>query len=213
MRPLRGLSVLIANGAGHVPIDPSVNSPILVALHDLHRALADLEIEYAIVGGLGVVRIGAQRTTGDIDVLVDRIEWERFRSAAESVGPAATAEQFRVGADWAEHCGTGMPVDALFAGDDWDLPFLLPKPGDIRVWDVSFGAFFLKPDQMLQLKAAVYLSKQREFGPATAAKDLADVTAILEAQPDLGSEAAVHDMPPDVQQVIRSAVREIDRRR
>jgi hypothetical protein len=55
----------------------------------------------------------------------------------------------------------------------------MPDPRKVAEFDESLGANFIGLHALVQLKTAVYLDKLREHGPSTAAKDLADVQALI----------------------------------
>jgi len=185
---------------------PGAGLPFHEVLKDLHRWLSRNNVVYTVIGGVAVVRSGSSRTTGDIDLLVRQDEWNRLQETAPDSG-------FCVGPDWAKHDESGSPVDLLFAGDDWELPFLLPDPERVREWDPAVGAWFMRPAALLELKAAVYLSKQVEYGEATAAHDLADVTALLSANPELRDEALLKTLHPSVQELLETTRQEVERYR
>jgi hypothetical protein len=193
---LSGLSLLAIS-------DPTGGIPFLPILRELHALLDGASMVYAVVGGVAVARAGGYRTTGDIDVLVRRAEWDRLVEGADKGGV------FRLGADWAEHGPSGVPIDMLFSGDDWDLPFFLQDPASVREWDEAAGAWFMQPVPLLELKAAVYASKLREFGEATAARDLSDLRSLLEAAPELGAPAVVASLHPSVRKIVDRTTAEI----
>lgn len=179
--------------------------PFSEVLRELHLWLTHNNVVYTVVGGVAVVRHGSSRTTGDIDLLVRPHEWTRLRKSA--------GVQFQVGPDWAVHNDSGTPIDVLYAGDDWDLPFLLPDPERVRQWDSAVGAWFMTPVALLELKAAVYLSKRAEYGEATAAHDLADVAALLSQNRELGADPVLESLHPSVRDVIRTTLQEVERYR
>jgi hypothetical protein len=180
---------------------PGAEIPFLSLLRELNEALVAAETCYAVIGGVAAARAGGSRTTGDIDVLVDREGWGRFQ--------ATPHDNFTVGADWARHNSSGVSIDVLFAGDDWDLPFVLPVPEEVREWDERAGAWFMRPVHLLALKAAVHRSKLREIGAATAAKDLADVRAILESDPTLLAAQELKDLPAEIIELLHRTMDEI----
>jgi hypothetical protein len=197
---LRGWPLLAATS-------PTQSIPFSSVVRDLQEMLEENGVRYAIVGGVAVVRLGSARTTGDIDVLLRRDEW-RALLAAPSKSPGA----FELREDSAAHQPTGTPIDLLFAGDDWELPFLLPDPARVREWDEALGAWFMKPAALLQLKASVYQSKLAEYGAATAAKDLNDVYSLLSARRELRDPELLASLHPHVRQTILQAIEEIEKR-
>lgn len=146
-------------------------SPILDTARKLHRLLSQNKIPYVIIGGLSVIRNGAVRTTGDVDVLVRKEQWPEIQ------GSLGGSFVFQV--DAAVDRETGVPVDFLYAGDDWDMVFPLPDPSRVSEYDGDLQANFLSLLSILELKTAVYLQKKRDDGIEIAAKDLADVVELL----------------------------------
>ena len=184
--------------------DASGGVPFLEILGELDRFLQEAEVIYAIVGGVAAVRAGGARTTGDIDLLVLREAWEELRRRQVADRP------FDVGPDWGLHRKTGVPLDVLFAEDDWELPFKMPDPEVVREWDPEVGAWFMEPLRLLELKAAVHESKRREFGEATAARDLEDVRAILAARPELAAPESLESLQPSVRALVARTAGEIE---
>ncbi|MFP4431880.1 MAG: hypothetical protein ACLFPV_11575 [Spirochaetaceae bacterium] len=197
---LSGLALLAVS-------DATAAIPFLPILRELHALFDNASVVYAVVGGVAVARAGGFRTTGDIDVLVRGVEWRGLAEGADKGG------SFRFGPDWAEHRPSGVPIDTLFAGDDWDLPFELPDPTAVREWDEAAGAWFMRPVRLVELKAAVYNSKRREYGDATAARDLADLRSLLQAKPELGAPAVVASLHPSVREIVAKTTEEISRYR
>ena len=179
--------------------------PFRSVIRALHGALEAAGVAYSIIGGVAVVRAGSVRTTGDIDILVRRDEWHAIlaRDVDES-------EVIEFGQDWADHRVSGVPIDVLFAGDDWELPFLMPNPEGVREWDDSAGAWFMKPAALLELKAAIYQSKLREYGASVAAKDLSDVSSLLASRPELRRPDRLERLHPSVRETVRQAVTELE---
>jgi len=185
---------------------PGGHVPFRYVLNELHGVLSRNNVTYAIIGGVAVARSGSSRTTGDIDVLLRRDEWNGLLESGNTAG-------FETGPDWATHRESSTPVDLLFAGDDWELPFLLPDPEKVREWDADVGAWFMAPPALIELKAAVYLSKRAEYGEATAAHDLADLSALLTANAGLREDVVIEALHPSVRDVVVKTRREVERYR
>ena len=188
---------------------PAQSIPFSSVIRDLHATLQAGGVTYAIIGGVAVARAGSSRTTGDIDLLLRREEWAGVLEAPLQRG---AHRRFELANDGATHKPSGVSIDILFAGDDWDLPFLLPDPGDVREWDRAAEAWFIKPARLLELKAAIYLSKMNEYGASVAAKDLYDVSALIAARPELRNTAQIEQFHPSIQETVRKTVVEIERR-
>ena len=147
-------------------------SPLLQALHRIDNLFEEHSVNYAVIGGLAVVRNGAVRTTIDIDLLTSREGWQKIRDAS----PAG----LRTAPDNAIDTKTDVQIDVLFEGDDWEMVIPLTKPEAISEYDEQLRAWFITLPHLLELKIAVYLKKLGEDGIEIAAKDLADVVALME---------------------------------
>ena len=90
--------------------------------------------------------------------------------------------QGEISSEGLENCvdkKTGISIDILFADEDWEMVMEMPDPRKVGEYDEKKGAFFMGLHDLVQLKMAVYLSKLKEYGPATAAKDLGDVQGLM----------------------------------
>ena len=152
-------------------------SPLLAALRRIDVLFEEHSVPYAVIGGLAVVRNGARRTTMDIDLLTSREGWQKIRDAAPG--------GLRTGPDNAIDTLTEVQIDILFDGDYWEMVIPLTKPEAIGEYDEELRAWFITLPRLLELKIAVYLKKLSEDGIEIAAKDLADVVALMEQ--NLGS--------------------------
>ncbi|MFW5737934.1 MAG: hypothetical protein ACOCYX_03400 [Spirochaetota bacterium] len=175
--------ILSANG------DLGPDAPIMATLRRLHDLLSRRGIAYCVVGGLAVVRNGAPRTTHDIDVLVDRRGWESLARAEGTL---------TVEAESARDEETGIPIDALFPGDEWEMPIELPAPESIAEFDADLGAWFASLAALLAIKTAVYLKKRAEEGEELAAKDLADIVSLVQAHAPERIRTAAASVPEPV---------------
>ena len=149
------------------------SSPLLDTARRLHSCFSREGILYTIIGGLAVVRNGAVRTTVDVDVLLRKGDRARAK--------AALSPDFITGVDSASDRRNQVEVDFLYSGDDWGMIVPLPAPDAHSVFDGELGANFMDLRGILELKLAVYLQKKKEDGIELAAKDLADVVALVRA--------------------------------
>jgi hypothetical protein len=175
-------------------------SPLLDTARRLHACFVREGIPYTIIGGLAVVRNGAVRTTVDVDVLLQKGDRERVR--------AALAQDFTAAVDSASDRRNQVEVDFLYSGDDWGMLVPLPAPSEHSEFDSALGANFMSLRGILELKTAVYLQKRKEDGIELAAKDLADVVALVRA--NRGSIVA--QLLDALHPVIRKELRRILRR-
>lgn len=193
--------ILSANG------DLGPEAPIMTTLRRLHDLLSRRGIAYCVVGGVAVVRNGAPRTTHDIDVLVERRGWESL---------ARTEGTLTVRAESARDEETGIPIDALFPGDEWEMPIELPAPESIAEFDADLGAWFASLAALLAIKTAVYLKKRAEDGEELAAKDLADIVSLIQAHDPQRIRTAVASVPepvrPELERIVARVLRSRDDR-
>jgi hypothetical protein len=167
-------------------------SPLLETVRALHGILTGQNVEYAVIGGMAVVRSGALRTTHDVDILTTREGWGRIREC--------DPEELDTDIDSARCRKTGVEIDVLFAGDDWDMLFPLPRPSDVSEYDEELGANFIAFPKLLELKCAVYMQKRKEYGIELAAKDLADVVDLLRSNIDVVTESFIAKLHPGVRE-------------
>jgi hypothetical protein len=165
-------------------------SPLLETARRLHACFAAAQIPYVIIGGLSVVRNGAVRTTIDVDVLLRREDWPRARASLD--------QAFETGADRAKDRRNGVDVDFLFSGSEWEIT---------AEYDERMGANFLSLQSVLELKTAVYLQKKSEEGIEGAAKDLADVVALIRANSETISSGLLDSIHPAIRKELRRIVK------
>ena len=172
--------------------DGGRGSPLICTVRRLHAWLDGHGVAYCVVGGLAVVRAGWVRTTHDVDILVDRDGW----------AAAPREASIAVAGDSARDRTTGIAIDVLFPGDEWEMAIPLPEPSQVREYDGDLGAWFIAPAPLVAVKTAVYLSKLTEYGEELAAKDLTDVVELLRA--DEGRvEAILAEAPSAVAPTLR----------
>jgi len=174
-------------------------SPLLETARRLHACFAAAQIPYVIIGGLSVVRNGAVRTTIDVDVLLRREDWPRARASLD--------QAFETGADRAKDRRNGVDVDFLFSGSEWEMLVPLPDPSSTAEYDERMGANFLSLQSVLELKTAVYLQKKSEEGIEGAAKDLADVVALIRANSETISSGLLDSIHPAIRKELRRIVK------
>ncbi len=147
-------------------------SPLIDTVRRIHRVLSSLQVPYAVIGGMAVLKNGAARTTLDVDLLVDKDCWNRLRESPP--------EEFDLQMDSAVDLSNGIEIDVLFPGDDWAMVISMPDPEKVREYDVGLEAYFIDLLHLLEMKTAVFIKKRDEDGLEIAAKDLADIVALTE---------------------------------
>ena len=147
------------------------DSEMVEIVRRFHALSKSHELPYCVIGGMAVVRNGYARTTIDIDILTLKSEWSKILPLVGEIS-----------SDGLGNCvdkKTGITIDILFADEDWEMVIPMPDPRNVGEFDEALGANFIGLHALVQLKTAVYLDKLGEHGPATAAKDLADVQVLM----------------------------------
>jgi len=106
---------------------------------------------------------------------------------------------------------TGITIDILFADEDWEMVMDMPDPRTAGEYDEKKGACFIGLHDCVQLKMAVYLSKLKEHGPATAAKDLGDVQGLMKNNLSKFSMEIVGNYHPGVRKQCMEVFEEVAR--
>ncbi|OHD75679.1 MAG: hypothetical protein A2V99_11435 [Spirochaetes bacterium RBG_16_67_19] len=170
------------------------NSPLLDTARRLHACFTRHGIPYTIIGGLAVVRNGAVRTTVDVDVLLQMGDRQRTE--------AALGEDFTARVDGARDRRNQVEVDFLYSGDDRGM--IVPSE-----FDTALEANFMDLRGILELKTAVYLHKKKEDGIELAAKDLADVVALVRANRDRVGAQLLGSPNPAIRKQLRRILRRV----
>lgn len=183
-------------------------SPLIEVMQELHSLLSQYDIPYAIIGGMAVVRSGATRTTQDIDILVTREGWLTVREVLQN-----HFSGFEIAGDHAREKRYGIEIDILFPGNEWEMVIPLPNPQAVREFDPDFNVWFIDLMHLLELKTAVYLKKREEDGIEVAAKDLADIVALIEANRDSVSIERIQSLAPAVRETLTEIVRNVNKKK
>ena len=109
-------------------------------LRRISRRLNDLQIPYAVVGGVALFQHGYQRYTEDVDILVTQEGLDRLHEAVDGLGfvrPFSVSKNLR-------DTETGVKIEFLitgsFPGDGKPKEVAFPDPADVAVVfnDVSY---------------------------------------------------------------------------
>jgi hypothetical protein len=150
-------------------------------LRRLARRLEELEVEFALVGGLAVAVRGHLRLTVDVDVLITADGLARFKQTWLGRG---YVEKF-AGSRGVKDAETGVAIDFLvagqFPGDGRPKAVRFPDPSTIARGDEAYRIADLRT--LIELKLASGLSAPDRL------VDLADVIALIRAN-GLGDDFA-----------------------
>ena len=177
------------------------SSPLLEVLKKIHKAFSEKNLPYAVIGGMAVIRNGGFRTTHDIDILTTQSGWAEVRKSL--------AGDFETGPESATDNHTGIPVDVLFPGNDWEMVIPLPQPDQVAEYAEELGACFISLKHLIELKTAIYLAKLREDGPELAAKDMADVVMLIENNLDNLHPGDFDQYHPGIKPVVLKVYRKL----
>jgi hypothetical protein len=146
-------------------------------VHQTLRAITDklqqMNVPYAVVGGMAMVAHGYDRTTVDVDILLTPEGWANAIGQLEGLGyvrPFAGSKNLR-------DTATGVRIEFLlsggFPGDGKPKPVDFPDPSNAAV-DID-GIKYLGLAQLVELKIASGMTNPGRL------KDLADVQQLIKA--------------------------------
>jgi hypothetical protein len=140
-------------------------------LRRIAERLTELEVDYAICGGMALYSHGFRRYTEDVDVLVTAEGLAKIHAELESLGyvrPFAASKNLR-------DAETGVRIDFLvsgqFPGDGKPGPVVFPVPQDVSIEQNGFRVISLP--KLVELKLASGQAAHR-------LKDLADVQELVQ---------------------------------
>ncbi len=165
-------------------------SAVQEALHKITRRLDDLEIPYAVAGGMALFAHGFRRFTEDVDILVTRDGLKVIHERLEGLGyvpPFTKSKNLRD----AEH---GVRIEFLIAGeypgDGKPKPVAFPDPAEVRV-EIE-GISYLSLPRLVELKVASGMTNPGRL------KDLGDVQELIRTL----------DLPRDMAEQLNPFVRD-----
>jgi hypothetical protein len=157
-------------------------SDVHEAAERICRTLDEMNIHYALCGGLAVGRYGSQRMTEDVDILLTDEGLRRFKQRWLGVG---WVERFQ-GAKGMKDAHSNVMVDVLITGeipgDGKTSPFGFPSPETVTELDQD-GIRVIKLLHLIELKLASGMTAPHR------PRDLDDVMRLIEAN-HLGKEYA-----------------------
>ena len=146
-------------------------SAVHQTLRDITKRLEELEIPYAVAGGMAMYFHGYRRFTEVIDILVTREGVQKIHEALEGRGYLPPFE----GSKNLRNTLTGVRIEFLitgdFPGDGKPKPVAFPDPADV-VHEIG-GVKFLDLKRLVELKLASGITHPRRK------KDLVDVEELI----------------------------------
>jgi hypothetical protein len=163
----RGGEAAVANATRFFMRDDPVNR----ALRAIAARLRELQIPYAVCGGMALVAHGYDRTTVDVDLLLTGQGLQAAHAELEALGyvpPFAGSKNLR-------DVTTGVRIEFLvagqFPGDGKPKPVAFPDPAAASI-EID-GVRYLKLPNLIELKLASGMTNPGRL------KDLADVQELI----------------------------------
>lgn len=145
--------------------------PVWESLRRIALKLQELNIPYAVAGGMALVAHGYERTTVDVDVLVTADALKAIHQALEGLGyvpPFVGSKQLR---DVETSVRIEFLVSGQFPGDGKPKPVAFPDPKNVAV-EIE-GICYIGLSTLVELKLASGMTN------AARLKDLADVQELI----------------------------------
>ncbi len=146
-------------------------SAVHVTLRKLARRLAELDVPYAMAGGMALFFHGFRRFTEDIDILVTPEGLQQIHANLEGLGyvPLFSGSRNLRDAD------SGVRIEFLvtgdFPGDGKPKPIAFPDPREVNV--EKDGVCWLRLPNLIELKLASGMTSPGRL------QDLADVQNLI----------------------------------
>lgn len=168
------------------------DSAVHKTLRRIVERLEELDVDYAIAGGMALFFHGYRRFTEDVDILVTEDGLKKIHKTLEGRGYVKPFEKSKNLRDTV----TGVKIDFLVAGgypgDGKPGPIAFPIPADVAIEAEGIRLLDVKP--MVELKLASGQASHR-------AGDLTDVQRLIQAL-KLPSEFA-EQLDPSVREAYR----------
>lgn len=148
-------------------------SEVQKTLTRITAKLDELAIPYAVVGGMALVAHGYNRTTVDVDILVNSEGLRRVHQALDGLGylpPFTGSKHLR---DTSTNVRIEFLVSGGFPGDGKPKPIAFPEPTDAKAVSID-GVRYIALPRLIELKLASGMT-----GGVGRLKDLADVVELI----------------------------------
>ncbi len=146
-------------------------SALFQTLRGIAQRLDELQIPYAVVGGMALFRHGLRRFTEDVDILVTKADLRRIHEALDGRGylpPFAKSKNLRD----TQH---GVRIEFLttgdFPGDGKPKPVSFPDPASVSF--EADGVRYINLETLVELKLASGMTNLGRL------KDLSDVMELI----------------------------------
>lgn len=165
-------------------------SAVFEALHKIAERLTELQIPYAIVGGMALFHHGLRRFTEDVDILVAKHDLKKIHAELAGRGYLPPHRQSKHLRD----TELGVRIEFLttgeFPGDGRPKPVAFPEP--LGASTLSDGIYYVNLSTLIELKLASGMTNAGRL------RDLADVLELIK----------LLNLPADFDQQLNPYVRE-----
>ena len=148
-------------------------SAVFEALHKVAKRLEDLDIPYAIVGGMALFHHGLRRFTEDVDILVTKANLKKAHDKLDGLGylpPHKHSKNLR-------DTEFGVRIEFLttgdYPGDGKEKPVAFPDPEAVSIW--IDGVRYINLPTLVELKLASGMTSPGRM------KDLSDVLELIKS--------------------------------
>lgn len=150
-------------------------SAVFEALRRITRRLEELDIPYAVVGGMALFTHGLRRFTEDVDILVRRADIQKIHDSLAGRGyrpPFRESKHLR-------DTDLGVRIEFLtsgeFPGDGKPKPVAFPDPSEVGI--TADGIRYVNLPTLIELKLASGMTSPGRL------RDLADVIDLIKVIP------------------------------
>ena len=149
------------------------DDPVHESLRSITKRLADLQIPYAVVGGMALVAHGYDRTTADVDVLVSKEGLDAIHSSPDGFGYVPPSPGSRSLRDTNTGVRIEFVVSGAYPGDGKPKPIAFPPPDQVAT--DNDGITYVDLQTLIELKLASGMTHAGRL------RDLADVQELIRA--------------------------------
>jgi len=149
------------------------NSSVFKALEKVTRRLNEIEVDYAVAGGMALFQHGYRRFTDDVDILVNREGLKRLHDELEGLGWVAPFPGSKNLRDTENGVKVEFIITGDYPGDGKPKPVAFPEPSQVFV-DLD-GVKVLSLPSLIELKLASGITNPLR------GKDLVDVQELISA--------------------------------
>ena len=146
---------------------------VFKALEKISKRLEDLQIPYAIVGGMALTAHGHFRTTEDVDILVTAESLKSIHEKLEGLGYVRPFSGSKNLKDVETNTKIEFLITGGFPGDGKPKPVAFPDPATCSI-EID-GHKYIQLETLIELKLSSGMTGGSERG-----KDFSDVFALVE---------------------------------